>query len=106
MTGKPAFFEIIWKKALQRWNHLEQDQELAGPWHQLFKQVQNPRHVLSELLQNADDAGATEASVDIEDNCFIFSHNGEDFTEENFAALCRFGYSWMELEHLHLMNRT
>jgi hypothetical protein len=24
---------------------------------------------------------------------FVFAHNGEDFTEEHFASLCRFGYS-------------
>ena len=24
---------------------------------------------------------------------FIFEHNGEDFSEEHFASLCRFGYS-------------
>jgi hypothetical protein len=45
------------------------------------------------LLQNADDVGATEASVRILDGEFVFSHNGEDFTEEHFASLCRFGYS-------------
>ena len=66
---------------------------LAAPWHQLFKQVQNPRHVLSELLQNADDAGAAEASVHIEDGIFVFKHNGRDFSEQDLASLCRFGYS-------------
>ena len=66
---------------------------MAGPWRQLFKQVQSPRHVISELLQNADDARATEASVRIENGTFIFEHNGEDFSEEQFASLCRFGYS-------------
>ena len=35
--------------------------------------------MLSELLQNADDAGATEATVEIDGGEFIFSHNGEDF---------------------------
>lgn len=93
MKNPPNFFEPIRLKAAQRWNQLEKDPELAGPWHQLFKQVQSPRHVLSELLQNADDAGATEASVRIESDVFIFEHNGDDFTEENFASLCRFGYS-------------
>lgn len=93
MNERPAFFEPIRLKAELRWAQLENDPELAGPWHQLFKQVQSPRHVLSELLQNADDAGATEASVDIEGGCFVFSHNGEDFTDEHFASLCRFGYS-------------
>ena len=89
----PAYFEEIRRRSSSRWDQLESDPELAGPWHQLFKQVQSPRHVLSELLQNADDAGATETSVRVEDGVFVFTHNGEDFTEEHFASLCRFGYS-------------
>lgn len=93
MNPIPAYFEQIRKNAAHRWEQLEQDPDLAGPWHLLFNQVQSPRHVLSELLQNADDAGATEASVNIKDNEFIFSHNGEDFIGEHFASLCRFGYS-------------
>ena len=93
MNKQPAYFEPIRSRAAERWDQLEQDPELAGPWHQLFKQVQNPRHILSELLQNADDAGATEASVKIENRIFIFEHNGEDFSDEDFASLCRFGYS-------------
>lgn len=93
MKQKPAYFEPIRGSAARRWDQLEHDPELAGPWHVLFKQVQSPRHILSELLQNADDAGATEASVRIENNVFIFEHNGEDFTKEHFASLCRFAYS-------------
>jgi hypothetical protein len=77
----------------KRWDQLEADPELAGPWHQLFKQVQSPRHILSELLQNADDAGASEARVSIENDRFVFEHNGEDFIEAHFASICRFGYS-------------
>lgn len=90
---RPSFFDPICVRARERWNQLEADPELAGPWHQLFKQVQSPRHVVSELLQNADDAGATEAAVDVKGDEFVFSHNGEDFTQEHFASLCRFGYS-------------
>jgi len=93
VSRKPDYFESIRQKAAGRWVQLEQDPELAGPWHQLFKQVQSPRHVVSELLQNADDAGATEAAVDLQDGKFVFTHNGEDFTAEHFASLCRFGYS-------------
>ncbi|MFD2855725.1 sacsin N-terminal ATP-binding-like domain-containing protein [Seohaeicola zhoushanensis] len=93
MSARPAYFEPIRERAARRWDQLEDDPELAAPWHQLFIQVQSPRHVLSELLQNADDAGATEARVAIEDGAFVFRHNGEDFTEEHFASLCRFGYS-------------
>ncbi len=93
MIAQTTYFEAIRTKAKQRWDQLEHDPELAGPWHQLFKQIQSPRHVVSELLQNADDADATEAHVKICDGEFIFSHNGIDFTEEHFLSLCRFGYS-------------
>lgn len=93
MTGAPSYFENVRANAARRWVQLEQDPELAGPWHQLFKQVQSPRHVISELLQNADDVSATEAAVDLQDGKFVFTHNGEDFTAEHFASLCRFGYS-------------
>ena len=93
MSAQPAYFESIRSRAEKRWEQLEADPELAGPWHQLFKQVRSPRHILSELLQNADDAGATEASARIEGGAFVFEHDGEDFSEDHFASLCRFGYS-------------
>ena len=93
MNQQPEYYETIRQRATWHWEQLEQNPDLAGPWYQLFKQVQSPRHVLSELLQNADDAGATEASVCIENQTFIFEHNGEDFTSEHFSSLCRFGYS-------------
>ena len=93
MNRPPAYFERIRQSAARRWDQLEHDPELAGPWHQLFKQVQSPRHIISELLQNADDAGATEATIQIKNQVFLFAHNGEDFAEEHFASLCRFGYS-------------
>lgn len=89
----PSYFFPIKEGASRRWDQLEGDPELAGPWHQLFKQVQSPRHILSELLQNADDAGATEARVSIREQRFVFEHNGEDFVEAHFASICRFGYS-------------
>ena len=93
MIGRPHYFDGIRERAARDWDLLEGNPGIAGPWLQLFKQVQSPRHILSELLQNADDAGAAEATVRIEDHSFIFSHDGEDFAEEHFASLCRFGYS-------------
>jgi hypothetical protein len=92
-VDRPDYFEPIRSAANKRWEQLEADPDLAGPWHQLFEQVQSPRHVVSELLQNADDAGATEATVNLSDQKFVFSHNGQDFSAEDFQSLCRFGYS-------------
>ena len=89
----PPFFESVRVRAAQRWEQLDGDPELAGPWHQLFKQVQSPRHVLSELLQNADDAKAKNVWARIEDSEFVFEHDGIDFNEDDFASLCKFGYS-------------
>ena len=97
--SQPEYFETIRRRAADRWSQLEGDRDLAAPWHQLFKQVQSPRHVVSELLQNADDAGATEAAVTIEQDRFIFEHNGRDFTEADFASLCRFGFSNKRVLH-------
>lgn len=89
----PEYFERIRRAASQRWDQLEADADLAAPWKQLFKQVQQPRHVLSELMQNADDAKATRAWVTLVDDSLVFSHNGEDFSEAQFHSLCRFAFS-------------
>jgi hypothetical protein len=89
----PTFFNGVAATARRRWEQLDADPGLKGPWRQLFAQVQSPRHVLSELLQNADDAGAKWASVRVVNNEFVFEHDGEDFTEEQFQSLCGFGFS-------------
>lgn len=95
MNGRqpPSYFPSVRDRACQRWEQLERDHELAGPWKQLFGQVQSPRHVVSELLQNADDAGARVVRVSMSDGRFLFEHDGKDFDEEEFTSLCRFGFS-------------
>ena len=94
MNERPPYFDRIRLEATHLWDQLEHNRKLAGPWRQMFGQVQNqPRQVLSELLQNADDANATKASVRIEDGVFVFEHNGDDFTPDHLESLCSFGYS-------------
>jgi hypothetical protein len=89
----PGYFNRVLGEVRGDWDALRARPTLAGAWKQLFAQVQSPRHVLSELLQNADDAGAKSASVRVVNNEFVFEHDGEDFNEEQFQSLCRFGYS-------------
>ncbi|MFZ4122943.1 MAG: sacsin N-terminal ATP-binding-like domain-containing protein, partial [Caulobacterales bacterium] len=89
----PDYFEKVQRSAQETWALLDSKREIAGPWHQMFNQVQYPRVILSELLQNADDAGAKRASVTFVDGVFTFEHDGADFTEDQFASLCRFGFS-------------
>lgn len=49
---------------------------------------------LIELLQNADDANATEFYISMIDyQSFIVANNGRPFTEEDFISLCRSGAS-------------
>lgn len=90
----PPYFTTIRDKARRRWDQLEADPGLAGPWHQLFSQLRSdPRHVLSELLQNADDAHATWVRVAIDDDVFRFEYDGDDFDACDLESLCGFGLS-------------
>src|SRR5437773_1859006 len=93
MRKPPAFFQAIADQARTRWERLEADPESAGPWHVLFAEVKRPRFVLSELIQNADDAGATVTAAQITGDVFEFRHDGEDFDRDTFKALCTFGRS-------------
>lgn len=93
MRVRPVFFDQVREEARRRWDQLEADPELAGPWRQLFAQVHSPKHVVSELLQNADDAEAKHVHISTQDGYFCFMHDGHDFTEEEFRSLCRFGFS-------------
>jgi hypothetical protein len=90
----PNYFSRIEQEARQNWELLEGRPKLAAPWHQLFRQVTTSvSPVISELLQNADDAGARSASVRIEGKTFIFEHDGTDFDADQFGSLCNFGFS-------------
>jgi hypothetical protein len=93
-ASPPEFFESVEREVRDEWETLKARPTLAGPWRQMFLQLQqSTRHVLSELLQNADDTGATKASARIEDGSFIFEHNGADFDRDNFISLCQFACS-------------
>lgn len=98
----PEYFEEIRSRTEERWKQRESDAESASVWNLLFSQIQSPRHVLSELLQNADDAGATRCHAEIDNGFFIFEHNGKDFDYEQFDSLCHFGLS--NKRHLHTIG--
>lgn len=82
----PNFYERVRRQAETNWTKHGSDRA----WHIVFKQIQHPRLVISELLQNADDAGAKNISVYIDNGAFIFEHDGNDFTESQFRDLCDF----------------
>ncbi len=51
----------------------------------------DPTHFVYELLQNADDYGATEVRFKLSETCLVFEHNGVPFKEENVRAISYFG---------------
>ena len=89
----PESFDEVQREAVDNWDHVHGRDASAMPFDMLFEQVLSPRHVLSELLQNADDAGARIARVKFFESSFLFEHDGNDFTHSQFRALCSFAVS-------------
>ncbi len=48
-------------------------------------------HFIYELLQNAEDTGASEAAFVLSDNSLSFEHNGRPFTEKDILAITDIG---------------
>ena len=53
----------------------------------------DPTHFVYEILQNADDYGATEVLFKLSEDDIVIEHNGEPFEEENVKAITYFGKS-------------
>lgn len=52
----------------------------------------DPTHFITELLQNAEDEGATNVSFELTDNELIFSHNASKLFDFNdIRAISNFG---------------
>jgi hypothetical protein len=55
--------------------------------------VARVEHVISELLQNADDAEATKVRIAYVDGVLTFQHDGKDFEDDQFRSICSFAVS-------------
>lgn len=53
----------------------------------------DPSHFVFELLQNAEDTGATKISVKLEKDRFILIHNGRPFSLDDIKGICKAGMS-------------
>ena len=53
----------------------------------------DPTHFVYELLQNADDYGATEVLFKLSEDAIVIEHNGESFKERNVKAITYIGKS-------------
>lgn len=63
------------------------DENETGLWDLLAQQYPDSVHFIYELLQNAEDAGATEVSFDLSDDCLGFEHNGRPFSQDDIWSI-------------------
>ncbi len=69
------------------------DREYSGI-RQLVEQLYPDRaHFIYELLQNAEDAYATEANFQLRADCLTFEHNGRPFSEDDVWRITNIGKS-------------
>ncbi len=59
----------------------------------LAEQYSDPSHFVYELLQNAEDEGATEVYIHLYANKFLFKHNGKPFDIEDVDGITGLGSS-------------
>src|SRR5258706_1840999 len=64
-----------------------------GIRHSTVEKYSDPVHFVYELLQNAEDQGATEARFDLFADRLVFFHNGNAFTRSDVENITGFGNS-------------
>lgn len=69
------FFELLTKDRMESADMLEKP-SMRGIKDSVVEKYSDQAHFIYELLQNADDANATEARFVLEQNRLVFAHNG------------------------------
>ena len=69
----------------------------------LAHQYSKKTHFIFELLQNAEDALATEIEFHVESQRLVFSHNGERlFSDENVESITSIGKSTKQADYTQI----
>lgn len=89
----PSDYEAITKENIRR---LGEDTDQYKPLINLYA---NPTHFIYELLQNADDYGATTVSFDLSCDALLLEHDGTPFSEQNVKAISNIGKSTSADDH-------
>lgn len=63
------------------------DRRISGLADLLEQLYPDSVHFIYELLQNAEDAGATEVCFYLSGDCLEFEHNGESFSKEDIRSI-------------------
>lgn len=77
-------------RALSAYNEKQLGEDRASRMSQVSMYA-DTAHFVFELLQNADDAGATEVVFAVSEDRLVIEHNGKPFTSDDVKAISYFG---------------
>ena len=76
----------------ERWVAASRENDFdRGIWNATVEKYADPTHFLFELLQNAEDAGASYARFDIGTDAVLFEHDGRPFERRDIEAITGIG---------------
>ena len=76
----------------QRWVDASHENNFdRGIWNATVEKYADPSHFIFELLQNAEDAGASWVQFTLNPDCIHFEHNGRPFDREDIEGITGIG---------------
>lgn len=76
----------------RRWVEASRENNFdRGIWNATVEKYADPTHFLFELLQNAEDAGATRAAFHFDADAIRFKHNGRAFDRDDIEGVTGIG---------------
>ena len=91
MTDFPTWFTELRAKR-KRWVDASQENQFErGIWNATVQKYADPSHFVFELLQNAEDEGATRATFILEEATVTFVHDGRSFDRRDIDGITGIG---------------
>ena len=91
MANESDWFEELRTK-WQRWVDANRENAFdRGIWNATVEKYADPAHFLFELMQNAEDEGATQAELVISEDAIVFEHDRGHFTREDIDGITGIG---------------
>jgi len=76
----------------RRWVEANRDNRFdRGIWNATVEKYPDPTHFIFELLQNAEDTGATAACFQLSDDAIVFEHDGRPFDRPDIEGITGIG---------------
>lgn len=86
----PLVIEIVYGKR-KKLTDVLRDEEYSGIRHIVEELYPDSAHFIFELLQNAEDVGATEVDFKLYSDGLSFEHNGRSFSEADILGITNIG---------------